>query len=169
MERKILSQIDLFYGDVKMPKDWDIDRHQLSHDILYAETMKKPFSFSKNIQILNTYLVDYFKVKFNLSLNFKNTWGNVYKPNQSSYLCKTTNESDLKNSPDYTLIYVVKANKDSCFVRIYYDDNRRKGQFFDVKLKDNYFVMFPSSLNYIVSENLSNDLNCIQTLIYERI
>ena len=51
MQKKVLTEQALYYGDVAMPKDWDIDRHQLSHDILYAETMKKPFPFSKNIQI----------------------------------------------------------------------------------------------------------------------
>jgi len=169
MERKILSHIDLYQGYVKMPKDWDIDRHQLSHDILYSQTVKKPLTFSKKFELLNNYFTDYFRVKFNLILNFKNTWGSIYKPNQSSYLCKDINEADLKNSPDYTILYAVKAKKGSCFIRIYYNDNRRKGKFLDINIEDNYFVMFPSSLNYIVSENLSDELNFIQTLTYERI
>ena len=29
MQKKVLSEIDLYYGDVAMPKDWDIDRNKL--------------------------------------------------------------------------------------------------------------------------------------------
>ena len=30
MQKKVLSEIALYYGDVAMPKDWDIDRDKLS-------------------------------------------------------------------------------------------------------------------------------------------
>ena len=29
MQKKVLSEIALYYGDVAMPKDWDIDRDKL--------------------------------------------------------------------------------------------------------------------------------------------
>ena len=29
MQKNILSEIALYYGDVAMPKDWDIDRDKL--------------------------------------------------------------------------------------------------------------------------------------------
>jgi hypothetical protein len=34
-------------------------------------------------------------------------------------------------------------------VRIHYDDNRRKGRSWDIKLKDNMFIMFPSTNMYV--------------------
>ena len=30
MQKKVLSEQALYYGDVTMPKDWDIDRDKLS-------------------------------------------------------------------------------------------------------------------------------------------
>ena len=32
-----LSEQALYYGDVSMPKDWDIDRDKLSNDILQSK------------------------------------------------------------------------------------------------------------------------------------
>ena len=34
MQKKVLTEQALYYGDVTMPKDWDIDRDKLSGDIL---------------------------------------------------------------------------------------------------------------------------------------
>jgi hypothetical protein len=29
MHKKVLSEVSLYYGDVAMPKDWDIDQNKL--------------------------------------------------------------------------------------------------------------------------------------------
>ena len=34
MQKKVLTEQALYYSDVVMPKDWDIDREKLSKDIL---------------------------------------------------------------------------------------------------------------------------------------
>ena len=36
MQRQVLTEQSLYYGDVDMPKDWDIDRDKLSGDILQS-------------------------------------------------------------------------------------------------------------------------------------
>ena len=33
MQKKVLTEQALYFGDVAMPKDWDIDRDKLSGDI----------------------------------------------------------------------------------------------------------------------------------------
>ena len=48
MHKKVLSQVSLYYGDVAMPKDWDIDRDKLSGDILQSQ-IKQTFSILKNL------------------------------------------------------------------------------------------------------------------------
>ena len=57
MQKKVLSQIALYYGDVAMPKDWDIDRDKLSGDILQSQIQNKKFPFSKTWDTLNTCLL----------------------------------------------------------------------------------------------------------------
>ena len=37
MHKKVLTEQALYYGDVAMPKDWDIDRDKLSGDILQSQ------------------------------------------------------------------------------------------------------------------------------------
>ena len=47
MQKKVLSEQALYYGDVAMPKDWDIDRDKLSNDILQSVIQNKEFPFSR--------------------------------------------------------------------------------------------------------------------------
>jgi hypothetical protein len=94
-------------------------------------------------------------------------WGNVYKPGETSQPYINVDPVDLKNSPDFTLLYGVKVK--DCMVRIHYEDNRRKGRSWDIPLKDNMFIMFPSTNMYYITNNQKNSLSCVHTLLYEYI
>ena len=48
MQKKVLTEQALYYGDVAMPKDWDIDRDKLSGDILQSQ-ITKSISIFKNL------------------------------------------------------------------------------------------------------------------------
>lgn len=165
MQKKILSEIHLIYGNVNMPKGFEINRDKLSKDILQSLLNNLEFPFSKTWDILNTYIREHINAEYNIQLVNKKTWGDFYKPNQISPPLLNIDPVDLKNSPDYTLIYGVKTNK--CFIKIYYDDNRRKGRSWDIQLKDNMFIMFPSINMYHIENNQKDSLNFIQTITYE--
>lgn len=167
MHKKILSEQALYYGDVNMPKDWDIDRNELSLFILQSELKNLKFPFSKTWDKLNTYIRDHIKVKYSLNLINKRTWGNIYKPTQLTPPLLQINKVDLKNSPDFVLLYGLKA--EDCKVTIYYEDNRRKGRSWTIPLTDNKFVMFPSTNMYFITNSQKNNLNFIQTITYEYI
>ena len=47
MQKKVLTEQALYYGDVAMPKDWDIDRDKLQKDILNSQITDSPFPFSR--------------------------------------------------------------------------------------------------------------------------
>ena len=49
MQKKVLTEQALYYGDVAMPKDWDIDRDKLSGDILQSVIQNKDFSVFTNL------------------------------------------------------------------------------------------------------------------------
>ena len=74
---------------------------------------------------------------------------------------------DLRNSPDFTLLYGVKVK--DCMVRIHYEDNRRKGRSWDIPLINNRFIMFPSTNMYYLTNNQKDSLNFVQTITYEYI
>jgi len=167
IKKNILSQIDLYYGNVSMPKDFEIDRDKLSSDILQSTFTDSQFLFSRTWDMLNTYIREHINVKYGFELINKQTFGEIYKPNQLSKPLLNIDPVDLKNSPDYICLYGVKVN--NCFVKIYYDDNRRKGRSWDIELKDNMFIMFPSTNMYHISNNQKDNLNFIQTITYEYI
>ena len=167
MQKKVLTEQSLYYGDVKMPKHWEIDSIELSHHILHSDLNDTKLKFSKTFDKLNTYIKDFIRLKYNVNLVNKETWGNIYKPNETTIPLLNIDPVDLRNSPDYTLLYGVKVK--DCFVRIHYEDNRRKGRSWDIELKDNMFIMFPSTNMYYLTNNQKDSLNFVQTITYEYI
>ena len=167
MHKKVLSEQSLYYGEVNMPKHWEIDRTYLSNQILYSNLTNKEFLFSPTWDKLNKYVIEHINVKHDLQLINQKTWGKIYKPLDKETYLSEVNPLDLKNSPDFVLLYGV--NVDDCDIKIFYDDNRRKGNAWTISLKNNKFVMFPSTNPYTVINNQKNNLNFIQTITYELI
>ena len=74
MQKKVLTEQALYYGDVAMPKDWDIDRDKLSGDILQSVIQNKYFPFSRTWDMLNTYMRDHIALEYGINLVNKETW-----------------------------------------------------------------------------------------------
>ena len=165
MHKKVLSEIGLYYGDVAMPKGFEIDRNKLQSDILTSQINNKEFPFSRNWDMLSTYIREHINVEYDFTLVNKKTWGNVYKPQELSVPLLNIDPVDLRNAPDYTLLYGVKVK--DCSVRIHYDDNRRAGRSWDIPLKNNQFIMFPSTQMYYITNNQKDSLNFILTITHE--
>ena len=167
MQKKVLSEIGLYYGDVAMPKYWEIDQNELAHHILHSNLTNEEFSFSKTFDKLNTYIREHINLKYSFNLINKKIWGDIYKPQEISIPLLNIDPVDLRNSPDYTLLYGVKVK--DCSVRIHYDDNRRKGRSWDIPLENNRFIMFPSMQMYYITNTQKDSLNFIHTITYESI
>ena len=167
MQKKVLTEQSLFYGDINMPIHWDIDRNDLAHHILHSNLTNKKLQFSKTYDKLDTYIRDFIGLKYSINLINKSTWGNIYKPNETTIPLLNIDPVDLRNSPDFTMLYGVKVK--DCFVRIHYDDNRRKGRSWDMELKNNMFIIFPSTNMYYITNDQKNNLNFVQTITYEYI
>ena len=45
MQKKVLSEIDLHYGKINMPKGFEIDRDKLQSDILSSNLKNSTFPF----------------------------------------------------------------------------------------------------------------------------
>ena len=165
MQKKVLSEQALYYGDVAMPKGFEIDRDKLQSDILKSQINNKDFPYSREWDKLNTYLREHINVEYGFQLVNKETRGNVYKPKEISIPLLNIDPVDLRNSPDYTLLYGVSVK--DCSVRIHYDDNRRKGRSWDIPLKNNQFIMFPSTNMYYLTNNQKDSLNSILTITHE--
>ena len=167
IEQNILSKIDLYVGNINMPKGFEIDREVLKKDILTHNIQDCPFPFSRDWDKLNSYLREHINVEYGFSLINKLTTGLMFKPNESNLPESENNKVDLRNSPDYVMLYGVDVK--NCFIRIYYDDNRRAGRSWDIELKNNKFIMFPSTQIYHISNNQKDKLNFILKTTYEYI
>ena len=167
IKQNILSRIDLYTGTISMPKGFEIDREVLKKDIITHNLKDCPFPFSKEWDKLNTYLREHINLKYNFTLVNKLTTGFMYKPNESNLPECENNKVDLRNSPDYVMLYGVDI--ENCNVRIYYDDNRRAGRTWNVPLENNYFIIFPSTLIYHINNNQKDKLNLILKTTYEYI
>ena len=167
MQKKVLSEQSLFYGDIDMPKGFEIDQEKLTNDILQSTFNSKEFPFSRTWDMLNTYMRDFIGLDYGINLVNKSTWGNIYKPNETTIPLLNIDPVDLRNSPDFTMLYGVKVK--DCNVRIHYEDNRRKGRSWDIELKNNMFIMFPSTNMYYLTNNQKDSLNFVQTITYEYI
>jgi hypothetical protein len=165
VEKKVLTEQSLYYGEVSMPKHWEIDQNELAHHILQYHIDNKKYLFSKTWDKLNTYIREHIRLEYNIQLINKKTWGNIYPSRETTIPLLNIDPVDLKSSPDYTLLYGVKV--DNCSVRIHYDDNRRKGKTWDIPLSNNKFIMFPSTNMYCVINHQKDSLNFIQTITYE--
>jgi hypothetical protein len=167
MQRKVLTEQSLFYGDIDMPKGFEIDQEKLTNDILQSTFNSKEFPFSRTWDMLNTYMRDFIGLDYGINLINKSTWGNIYKPAETTIPLLNIDPVDLRNSPDFTMLYGVKVK--DCFVRIHFEDNRRKGRSWDIELKNNMFIMFPSTNMYYLTNNQKDSLNFVQTITYEYI
>ena len=163
----ILSKIDLFVGKVLMPKGFEINREILKTHIITSNIQDCNFPFSREWDKLNTYIREHIGLDYSFTLINKITTGYMYKPIESNFPECENDKVDLRNSPDYVMLYGVDV--ENCIVRIYFDDNRRAGRSKDVSLKNNEFIIFPSTLTYHISNNQKEKLNFILKTTYEYI
>jgi len=82
MKKIILSEQSLYYGNVDMPKGWDIDREEIAKNIILSEGKDLPFL--KTSDILNTYLQEHINLEYNLNIANKKIFGDVYDINEQS-------------------------------------------------------------------------------------
>ena len=86
MQKKVLSEQTIYYGDVKMPKGFDIDPFEMSKTIFESIYKGEDTPFSRNWDKLNKYIIEHIRVKYNLNLVNKKTWGKMYFPNDKPTL-----------------------------------------------------------------------------------
>ena len=71
MQKKVLSEQAIYYGDVTMPKDWEIDRNELSNYILQSNIRNSEFLFSRTWSKLNKYIIEHIRLRHKLDLQNK--------------------------------------------------------------------------------------------------
>jgi len=183
MKQTILSQIDVYEGEVKMPKFFEINRAELKADILESyinqnvksnnhldfASMDYNLPFSRSLDMLKTYIVEHIKLHYGFNFIQLESFGNILNTNEQSFSRTMTNPIDLLHSPDYTTIYGVDVQPDSSSLVIEYNDNRRVNNKKLFKIKNNCYIIFPSILRSFITANTSSKQNIFLTMNFERL
>tara|TARA_R100001480_G_scaffold108339_1_gene110098 strand:+ start:1564 stop:2067 length:504 start_codon:yes stop_codon:yes gene_type:complete len=167
MQKKVLSEQGIYFGEVKMPKGFDINRFDLILSGFSSLLKNEKIKFSKSFDQLNKYIIDHIRLNYNVNLVNQDTWFDMFSSNEKTDPLLNVDPVDLRNSPDYTLLYGLGTS--NCHVRVYFDDNRRKGRSYDMELENNHFILFPSNNMYVINNKQEDTLNFVQTITYEYI
>ena len=121
MQKKVLTEVDLYHGEIAMPKGFEIDLDKIRNDIIESYVKKNRINnnpqayafddyvvpFSQPLQWMQDYMRDHWRVEYGRTLVTKTMHGNVMHPKEKSWTRGQVDPVDLRNSPDYTLIYGV--------------------------------------------------------------
>jgi hypothetical protein len=182
MKKQILSETLLFSGEVKMPKHYDIDRYQIKSEILNSKLNKKtvsanPYHYafsdyevptSKTLNLLRDYISENIKFEHKLILEPRLSFGNVFEPKQQSFFRNMIDPVNVKEAPDYIMIYGIDVDKDASVV-IETKDKRGIEQLSVFNIINNNFLLFPSYLRFFINENNSHQTNVFLTTTYVKL
>jgi hypothetical protein len=169
INKNILSEIALYYGKVKMPKGWEVEKDILVKNATvsqYYDDVKYPFT--KPADRINTYITEFIYLEHKLLIEHRENYGSFYERNQVSKPQFHLNYASLKEGFDFVLLYGIEIDPKTCEIVISYDDNRRKNLEWTINLETGKFIMFPTSLNYYINNKNNSYLNYIQTYIYKK-
>lgn len=166
MEKKVLSEIEIYTGEIKIPLDFKIDRKQIFSSILYNHFIEKNIykvDGSKELSWFHDYIMEFSYLKYNLQLETVNHYGLILYPGESNSI---KNENSLNINSDYTTIYGIDVPKKSTqFVLNYF--NKNKFKIYSEDIYDDKFITFPSTQNYFLTKNNSSNLICLLICNYK--
>jgi len=183
MKKKVLSEIDIHEGFVDMPKYFEINRPELKSDILESYINKKSLSdnsldyaiadyevpYSRAFDMLQKYITEYFYLRNNKKLVLLKSFGTVLGFGEQSFSRNLIDPLNLRESPDYVMIYGVDVQPKSSNLVIEYNDNRRANQISYIPLNNNCFVIFPSTQKFFITANPFEKQNIFLTSTFEYI
>jgi|TARA_R110000803_G_C11987305_1_gene321506 hypothetical protein len=170
IKKKLLSEKALYFAQAKMPKGFEINRPSIVSDIFlsnFYEDYKPPFN--KALHSLIIYVSDFMRLENKLDLIPHNKKGMFFEKNENSNLMLEIDPTDLKNSPDFVMLYAAEVEDKTCEVVIEYDDNRRAGKDWTILMENNRFIIFPSTQKFYIKNKNNSHLNFIQLVNFEYI
>jgi hypothetical protein len=173
MQKKVLSEIDIYSGEVKIPLDYKINRKEIFSSILYNCFIElNKFKFDNTFKVngsqplgwYNAYIIEHASFKYNLLIETINQYGILLYPGESLSL---RNENNLNPAVNYTVLYGIEIPKNSTkFVLNFKDRNITKT--YTEEIYDNKFIIFPSTEDYYLTKNNSSNLICCLVSNYQK-
>ena len=167
MDKTTLSELAVYSGNLELPKGLDFNPESLRADIIDYNTSTKPFAYSRNLDILDKYMQDYFNLHYKKFLIRRDVSGFIIGRDVQTENMFEADPMNLKDATDFVLLYGVKIKKDSCNIVLEYDDNRLKNRWYKKEFHQNSYMIFPSTTIYRVTKNESSLTNYILKITYE--
>ena len=97
MQKKVLTEVGLYTGEIQMPKGFEIDRDKIRNDIIESYVKQKKINtnprayafddyvvpFSQPLQWMQDYIRDHWGLDYGRTLVQKNVHGNVMHPKEN--------------------------------------------------------------------------------------
>ena len=181
MNKKILSQTILFEGEIKLPKHHEVDRYLIKSDILHSKINQRtvsqnPYHFassdyeintSKPVQLVRDYVHEKLRVYYDLGLEPRLSFGNIFDPKQQSFFRNMIDPTNIKDSPDFVMIYGVDVKEASVVLET--QNKRGVNELSSYPIENNKFIVFPSYLKFFINENSSFNTNIFLTTTYVKL
>jgi hypothetical protein len=167
MNKTTLSELAVYSGNLELPKGLEFNSESLRADIIDYHTSDKPFAYSRNLDILDKYIQDYFNLHHKKFLIRREVSGLVIGKDVQTENMIEADPMNLKDATDFVLLYGVKIKKDSCNIVLEYDDNRIKNRWHNKEFHENSYMIFPSTTIYRIAKNESSLTNYILKISYE--
>tara|TARA_R100001086_G_scaffold79077_1_gene38446 strand:+ start:1610 stop:2158 length:549 start_codon:yes stop_codon:yes gene_type:complete len=182
MNKKTLLEIALFEGEITLPKNHQVDRYKIKSDILQSKLDNKtvssnPYAFafsdysietSAPLNLIRSTIAEKLNVYHQIGVESRLSFGNVFDPKQQSFFRNMIDPVNIKESPDYVMIYGVDVDKNASVV-IETKDKRGIDQLSVYPIANNHFVLFPAYLRFFMNENDSSQTNIFLTTTYVKL
>jgi hypothetical protein len=182
MKEDILTQNKILFQSVDMPKGYEIDREYLKgavyDSVLLKNKRKSPdrthfdhldfgFVYTSELDRLFAICSERFHVKTKLSIMRMDFWANNFYPNEQSPITRNRLVyPDLREAPDWVMIYALEKHPDSSNLVFEYEDTRGQTVMRYHNFKTNDVVWFPSNLKYRFEINRADTPSCFIGVTY---
>ena len=158
-------ELSMYEGKIKMPKGFEINSDVLISKLFQENLLDNKFRSSKEFDKLNSYIIEYMYIQYQLPFRFLKTWGDYYKSKTITRPLRQFNPSFPEETGNLVALYGIDVA--NCFIRLQYTVNKDLKCSEIVELKKNNFVIFPANFVYQISSFQEKNFNFIQTIIYD--
>jgi len=122
--------------------------------------------FLTQVKWISDYIEQKFVCYYHEDIYLTDHYINIQKPNHMSFKRNNIKLNDLRNSADYTALYVLHGSGN---LYLEYDDNVKKQQTFVTPLKEKSITVFDSDVEYFIDRNKTEYNRIILNFLYKKI
>jgi hypothetical protein len=165
MKIRVLSETIVATGNI--PNVCNIDHQHIAETIFskrkfFVETSDNLYNdihldFNTQINKINKYIIERFKVDYDIDLIEMPSKAIYSKTGENTYLRNHLNKHDIHNAADYVCIYMLSGNETMNDkmgkMIIHYSDHRDPDKQFIIPYEQNAYVIINSDTNYYFTPN----------------